>query len=85
MWVVKIMAHSGTCIHIATEVLETLHPGTTGWCWSGMYMFATIEFPQPNNPTTQPSGEIDLYCIEFMNKGHTPLTNSIVGFAITMV
>ena len=26
------MAYSGTCIHIATEVLETLHPGVTGLC-----------------------------------------------------
>ena len=25
-------------VHIATEVLETLHPLATGLCWSGMYI-----------------------------------------------
>ena len=24
--------------HMATEVLETLHPGETGLCWSGMHI-----------------------------------------------
>ena len=33
--VAKIVAYSGTDmhVHIATEVLETLHPGATGLCF----------------------------------------------------
>ena len=27
------MAYSGTCTHIATDVLESLHPGATGLCF----------------------------------------------------
>ena len=25
-------------VHIATEVLETPHPGVSGLCWSGVYI-----------------------------------------------
>ena len=31
------MAYSGVYTLVATEVLQTLHPGATGLCWSGMY------------------------------------------------
>ena len=34
----KFRGSAGISKHIATEVLETLYPGATGLCWSGMYI-----------------------------------------------
>ena len=50
------MAYSGTDVHITTEVLETLHPGATSLCWSGIYIIKvwlkrliTFVSPQPGD------------------------------------
>ena len=34
MWFAKIIAYPDRC----AEVFNTLHPGATGLCWSGMYI-----------------------------------------------